>query len=387
MTAAENETAPDILLLTAGLGGAIGSTLAAAVALLPERPEMIRPSLTTAARYPDLPAPEQFRIAGWDCCERPLTDALVRHGVVPEPLWGDFRGAIASVPLQAAPDGRLPLEDQVDRLRAEMRRLCAASPRSVPVLVNLLPAAVEQDLDDCATMAELAARADTAAMPDLAYTLAAVLSGIPVVNFTPNRVELPVTVQAAGASGVPIAGRDGKTGQTYFKVALASALKARCLRVDGWYSVNILGNDDGVALDDPARAAGKVANKTELLDELLGYRVGERWGRSTHKVRIDYYPPRGDAKEAWDVVDLLGMFDLPMSLRIDLQGRDSILAAPLVLDPARWVTALRAAGHAGPVPELGFYFKKPVGPRPPITFEQQLAALDRLADRCREPRP
>jgi myo-inositol-1-phosphate synthase len=125
-----------------------------------------------------------------------------------------------------------------------------------------------------------------------------------------------------------------------------------------------------------------VSNKTELLDDLLGYAVGERYGEPAHKVLIDYYPPRGDAKEAWDVIDLKGLFGLPMSIRLNLQGRDSILAAPMVLDLARWVTALHLAGRSGPVGELGFFFKKPVGDRPPLTFQDQLAALDALQTEC-----
>ena len=189
---------------------------------------------------------------------------------------------------------------------------------------------------------------------------------------------MPALLAEAEIAGVPVCGRDGKTGQTYFKVVLASALKARGLYVDGWYSLNILGNADGKNLMDPNRAAGKVRNKTRLLDDLLGYPVGERYESPTHSVRIDYYPPRGDAKEAWDVIDVQGLFGLPMGIRLNLQGRDSILAAPMALDLARWAAALHAAGISGAVPDLGFFFKKPVGPAPPQTFQDQLAALDRL---------
>lgn len=175
-----------------------------------------------------------------------------------------------------------------------------------------------------------------------------------------------------------------KTGQTYFKVVLASALRARKLRVDGWYSLNILGNDDGHNLMDPERAAGKMANKTDLLDDLLGYRVGQRHGQPSHQVRIDYYPPRGDAKEAWDVIDFAGLFEQPMSLRVDMQGRDSILAAPLALDMACWAAAMQMAGMGGLAPDLGFYFKRPLGAHPPVTFSEQLQRLTQLAKRIRE---
>jgi myo-inositol-1-phosphate synthase len=135
---------------------------------------------------------------------------------------------------------------------------------------------------------------------------------------------------------------------------------------------------------DPARAAGKMKNKTRLLDEILGYSVGQRYGTSTHKVHIDYYPPRGDAKEAWDVIDLKGLFGLPMSLRINLQGRDSILAAPMALDLALWMVRLQDRGYKGPIAELGFFFKKPEGGKPPYAFVDQIQALQTLARDCRD---
>ena len=128
----------------------------------------------------------------------------------------------------------------------------------------------------------------------------------------------------------------------------------------------------------------KIINKTEVLNQILGYEVGERYGVSSHKVHIDYYPPRGDNKEAWDVVDFLGIFGLPMSIRLNFQARDSILAAPLVLDLARWMAVLKMAGYSGPVPELGFFFKKPIGETPPLSFENQVATLNKLERECDE---
>ncbi len=372
-----------ILLLVAGLGGAIGTTVAAAATLMEPRPELVFPYLTTGQPPLDLPVPTAFRVAGWDARQRPLVTCLAEGGIVSESLWRPVRDAIDRIPLLEAPPAAEPLKDRVARIAGDIAQLRSRWPDHAPVLVNLLPAAVDPDLSACAGPADLLASPEAAALPDLAYVLAALQAGVPVVNFTPNRVEVPATIRMALSAGVPLLGRDGKTGQTYFKVVLASALKARSLRVDGWYSLNILGNADGANLDDPARAAGKLANKTELLDEILGYPVADGQGRPTHKVRIDYYPPRGDAKEAWDAIDFSGLFGLPMSLRLDLQGRDSILAAPLVFDLARWSVALKRAGIAGPVPELGFYFKKPAGDRPPVTFTGQLAALEQLAGRCR----
>jgi myo-inositol-1-phosphate synthase len=377
-----SDRTPKLLLLVAGVKGAIGTTLAATVAALQANPALILPGLTTAEKFAFLGDGTAVAVAGWDRSQDEITAAITRHGVLPEGLWRPYQSLLAQMTVFDAPDGVRSLGDQINQLRADIQRCRERYPEARPVMVNLLPAAC--NLTDPArytSMDPLLTDAGAGRLPDLAYVIAAIDAGIPVVNFTPNTVELPAIVDLAIAKGVPIAGRDGKTGQTYFKVVLASALKARGLYVDGWYSLNILGNADGLNLMDPDHACGKLDNKTKLLDDILGYPVGERYGRSAHKVHIDYYPPRGDAKEAWDVIDIRGIFGMPMSLRLNLQGRDSILAAPMTLDLARWAVALQTAGFFGTVADLGFYFKKPVGDNPPLTFENQLTALDRLASR------
>jgi myo-inositol-1-phosphate synthase len=135
---------------------------------------------------------------------------------------------------------------------------------------------------------------------------------------------------------------------------------------------------------DPEKAAGKVANKTDLLNVILGYPVGQQYNSPSHKVHIDYYPPRGDAKEAWDVIDFQGMFNLPMSIRLNFLGRDSILAAPMVLDLARWMAALKMAGSSGLISELAFFFKNPLGDHPPLSFQDQVQSLRYLEKACNE---
>jgi myo-inositol-1-phosphate synthase len=276
----------------------------------------------------------------------------------------------------------LHVKDQVEQVTKDIQAYRAQYPDCIPVFVNLLPACPHCSFGALESIDQLLEQPINPHFPDLAYCLGAILAGIPVVNFTPNTIEISPMIKEAQVQRVPMSGRDGKTGQTYFKVVLASAFKARNLMVDGWYSLNILGNADGANLMDPENAAGKVANKTELLDEILGYSVGEAYGTSAHKVHIDYYAPRGDAKEAWDVIDIKGLMGLPMSLRVNLQGRDSILAAPLALDLAVWMATLKRAGVSGLVPQLGFYFKKPVGDNAPLTFQEQLSALDRLEEFC-----
>ncbi len=366
MNPTDGSPKPPILLMVAGAAGAVASTVAAAVAAASETPAAVLPALTTADRFPYLGSPQTMAFAGWDVPQRSLTEALRSHRVIPDAKWRDLDTAITAMPLLEAPDPALKLRDQTQHLMDDMRSLRDALPHAHPVLINLLPACDTCGADGVESADELLDRSNPAAFPDLAYALAAIRSSIPVVNFTPNAVETPAICREAVRAGVPIAGRDGKTGQTFLKVVLASAFKARRLTVDGWYSLNILGNADGENLMDPARAAGKMQNKTRLLDEILGYAVGHRYGASTHKVHIDYYPPRGDAKEAWDVIDFSGLFELPMSLRINLQGRDSILAAPMVIDLARWLAAAQLAGFSGPLADLAFFFKKPVGSTPPL---------------------
>ncbi|CAB1074847.1 Inositol-1-phosphate synthase (EC [Olavius algarvensis Delta 1 endosymbiont] len=373
-----------LLILAAGAKGAVASTLAAALAAMRRDAASVLPSLTTGHMFAGLGPLEATWLAGWDTSAESYTAAIKRHGVLPEAIWQPHAGDLDQTAVIEAPDKCGGLRDQVDQLTRDIQAFKGQYPGARAVFVDLLPSAAYPDLTSCQDLSQLYCNPDAAALPDLAYTLAALESGVPIVNFTPNPVEIPVVLDEAAKIGLPIAGRDGKTGQTYLKVVLASALKARNLMVDGWYSLNILGNADGANLMDPERAAGKLDNKTSLLDDILEYEVGRQYGTPTHKVHIDYYPPRGDAKEAWDAIDFSGLFGLPMSLRLNLLGRDSILAAPLALDLARWAAALQMAGRSGPIPELGFYFKKPVGDSPPLSFQDQVNSLVKLERECEE---
>lgn len=379
MLNSENASEQSILLMVAGAKGAIGSTVAAAVAALQQAPELILPCLTTQNQFAFLGETHAILMMGWDMEARSLLASLEHHGVLPQQHWQPYMAYLDGIPILEAPDVAMTLGEQVDQLKSNIMLFQDQYPDAQPVLVNLLPSAAQVDLDQLESLEDLYTSVDASRLPDLAYAVAAVQMGVPVVNFTPNKLEIPLLVKEAQQRGIPLAGRDGKTGQTYFKVVIASALRARGLIVDGWYSLNILGNADGRNLMNPDNASGKLAHKTDLLDEVLGYTVGDQYDKPSHKVHIDYYPPRGDAKEAWDVIDFKGIFDLPMGLRLNLQGRDSILAAPMILDLARWASALRLVEHGGTVPELGFYFKKAVGTHPPITFQEQVNRLEDLA--------
>lgn len=378
MARLSHEKSEPLLLILAGAKGAVGSTVAVAAAALREDPGRVLSTLTAGDLFPGVGFSPDTAIAGWDISPRNLPEAIGYHGVLEERIWKPCHDFLQNLPIRHGPERGKPLQTQVEALIQDLRDFKNLYPGSLPVLVNLLPACEPVHFPAAQSLEGLMARTNPLPYPDLAYTLAAVLCGIPVVNFTSNEVEFPAVVREAEKKGVPLCGRDGKTGQTYLKVVLASALKARRLQVNGWYSLNILGNEDGKNLVDPSKARGKLANKTEVLEGILGYSVGRSREVPSHKVMIDYYPPRGDSKEAWDVIDFQGLFGLPMSLRLNLMARDSILAAPLVLDLALWMVILQRAGRSGLISELGFFFKKPLGPHPPLTFQDQLARLKEL---------
>jgi myo-inositol-1-phosphate synthase len=382
MTNSDHSKSRSLLLMVAGAKGAVASTLAVAVATLQKDPNILLPSLTTHNSFPYLAPFHAVHMAGWDTQPAKLSDCIKTNRVVPETIWKPYQSTLDEILIFQAPPPDLDLKAQVRHLMQDIQDIKKQHSNALPVLIDLLPAGIQLELEDVTSLSQLYSKVDPSKFPDLAYALASILSGIPLINFSPNHLEFPVIVQEAVEHHVPVCGRDGKTGQTYFKVVLASALKARCLHVDGWYSLNILGNADGKNLLNPERAAGKLANKTQLLDDILGYPVGEKYGEPCHKVHIDYYPPRGDAKEAWDVIDFQGMFGLPMSIRLNLQGRDSILAAPLILDLSRWMAVLKLTGRSGLIPELGFYFKKPLGKNAPLNFQDQVHSLRKLEKEC-----
>jgi myo-inositol-1-phosphate synthase len=194
------------------------------------------------------------------------------------------------------------------------------------------------------------------------YGWACIREGVPFANGAPNlAVDFPAAWELARREGVPIAGKDFKTGQTLMKTVVAPALKARMLGVRGWFSTNILGNRDGEVLDDPESFRSKETTKLGVLDYILQPDVyASLYGNLFHKVRIEYYPPRGDAKEGWDNIDLFGWLGYPMQMKIDFLCRDSILAAPIVLDLALLLDFAQRAGWSGIQEWLSFYFKCPM---------------------------
>ena len=205
-------------------------------------------------------------------------------------------------------------------------------------------------------------RNDPAIAPSMIYAWAAIMEGVPFANGAPNlTVDIPALQQLARERGVAIAGKDFKTGQTLMKTILAPGLKARMLGLSGWFSTNILGNRDGAVLDDPANFKTKEESKLGVLEHILQPNLyPELYGQVHHIVRINYYPPRGDNKEGWDNLDIFGWLGYPMQIKVDFLCRDSILAAPIVLDLALFLDLAQRAGMAGIQEWLSFYFKSPM---------------------------
>ena len=197
--------------------------------------------------------------------------------------------------------------------------------------------------------------------PSQIYVYAALMSDVPFANGAPNlSVDLACMIELAARRGVPIAGKDFKTGQTLMKTMLAPGFKARMLGLRGWYSTNILGNRDGEVLDDPENFKTKEVSKLGVLDAILQPdSYPELYGNIDHVVRINYYPPRGDNKEGWDAIDIFGWMGYPMQIKVDFLCRDSILAAPIVLDLALFLDLAHRAGQSGVQEWLSFYLKAP----------------------------
>ena len=197
--------------------------------------------------------------------------------------------------------------------------------------------------------------------PSQIYAYAALVSDVPFANGAPNlAVDVPCMLELAALHGVPIAGKDFKTGQTLMKTLLAPGLKARMLGLRGWYSTNILGNRDGEVLDDPENFKTKEVSKLGVLDTILQPEAyPDLYGNIDHVVRINYYPPRGDNKEGWDNIDIFGWLGYPMQLKVNFLCRDSILAAPIVLDLALFLDLSARAGQSGVQEWLSFYLKAP----------------------------
>jgi myo-inositol-1-phosphate synthase len=221
------------------------------------------------------------------------------------------------------------------------------------------PAAVHQTL---ASFEEGLAKSDPEIAPSQIYAYASLMAGVPFANGAPNLThDIPALLDLSRDRSLPICGKDFKTGQTFMKTLLAPAFKARMLGIRGWFSTNILGNRDGEVLEDPGSFKSKEETKLSVLEHILQPDLyPELYKDLYHAVRINYYPPRGDAKEGWDNIDIFGWLGYPMQIKIDFLCRDSILAAPIVLDLVIFMDLAQRAGMKGIQEWLSFYFKAPM---------------------------
>ena len=224
-------------------------------------------------------------------------------------------------------------------------------------------------------------RSDATVAPSMVYAYAAIKAGLPYLNGAPNlSQDIPALRELAERNGVPTGGKDFKTGQTLMKTTIAPMIHARLLGLEGWFSTNILGNRDGEVLDDELSFKTKEVSKLGVLDQILSPKQHpELYGEIEHKVTIHYYPPRGDNKEGWDAIDIFGWLGYPMQIKVNFQCRDSILAAPLVVDLALLADLAHRAGERGPQEWLSFFFKSPVtapGKSPVHDLFQQQAVLN-----------
>jgi myo-inositol-1-phosphate synthase len=325
---------------------------------------------TGLARYEDLV------VRGWDLDGSDLRKAAEQHAVLDSRQLEEAGPALSALtPWAAAGDadfcrnvtgGNVVLAEtrraQVDAVRADLRRFREEEFLDGLVLVNLASTERWPDPTAGALQSIEAFEAgldadDRAITPAMVYAYAAIVEGVGYVNFTPSlAADVPALIELAERHGVPVAGKDGKTGQTMMKTVLAPAFRSRALTVEGWYSTNILGNRDGLALEDPDSLSSKLQTKGSVLDSILGYPVED------HVVRIDYYRPRGDQKEAWDAIDLVGFLGQRMQVKVDFQCRDSILAAPLAIELARLTDLAQQRGEAGVQTQFGWFFKAPMSP-------------------------
>ncbi len=321
-----------------------------------------------------------LEFAGWDIYPEDCYSSALRAGVLkPELLSKIKTGLGRKAPLRAVFDGRyvknlkgshvkrgktkMHLADQLIRDIGKFRKQSGA--RRLVMLwcgsteVYLEPSAVHETVESF----ERGLRdSHEDISPSMIYAYAALRCGAAYGNGAPNlSVDVPALQELAARNGVPVAGKDFKTGQTLMKTILAPGLKSRLLGLSGWFSTNILGNRDGEVLDDPGSFRTKEESKLSVLEYIFQPELNpELYSDYHHKVRINYYPPRGDEKEAWDNIDVFGWLDYPMQIKVNFLCRDSILAAPVVLDLVLFLDLAQRAGLRGVQEWLSFYFKSPM---------------------------
>jgi myo-inositol-1-phosphate synthase len=360
-----------------GIGLPIGSLTQLATIRLGKRTDGRSPKIN---EFVPLAGLQDLVFGGWDIYEDSAYQAASHAKVLDSSLLQDVRAPLEAIrPMKAVfdPDyirringpnvkeGRTKM-DKAEMLMEDIQNFQLSTGVSRTVMIWCAstevfhrPAPVHQSLQnfECGLM-----KNDPEIAPSQIYAYAALKSGVPYANGAPNlTTDTPALLELARERQIPVCGKDFKTGQTFMKTLIAPGLKARMLGMNGWFSTNILGNRDGEVLEDPGSFKSKEETKLSVLDQILQpHLYPDLYKDLYHAVRINYYPPRGDAKEGWDNIDIFGWLGYPMQIKIDFLCRDSILAAPLVLDLVLFLDLAQRAGMKGVQEWLSFYFKAPM---------------------------
>jgi myo-inositol-1-phosphate synthase len=360
-----------------GLGEPIGSLTQLGTVRLGKRTEGRTPRIQD---FVPLASLGDLAFGGWDIFEDNAYEAAVHAGVLETSLLEKVREPLEAVkPMKAVfdPDYIRRINgpnvkqggskmDKAEMLMEDIRQFQESTGAARLVMIWCAstevfhkPVAVHQSLKDFECGLQ---KNDPDIAPSQIYAYAALKSGVPFANGAPNlTTDTPALLDLARERQIPICGKDFKTGQTYMKTLLAPGFKARMLGLSGWFSTNILGNRDGEVLEDPGSFKTKEETKLSVLQQILQPELYPQLYKNLyHAVRINYYPPRGDAKEGWDNIDIFGWLGYPMQIKIDFLCRDSILAAPLVLDLVLFLDLAQRAGMRGIQEWLSFYFKAPM---------------------------
>jgi myo-inositol-1-phosphate synthase len=377
MGAVSTTTIAGVLAIRKGFAQPFGSLTQMGTIRLGKRTEGRSPRIKD---FVPLASIDDVVFGGWDIFEDNAYEAAKTAGVLDTALLDRIKPELQSIrPWPAVFDRRYVKRldgpnvkkgtnkrELADQVREDIRRFKAEHALDRMVMVWCGSTEIyltESDAHASVEAFERALHANDESIPSsMVYAYAAVKEGIPYANAAPNlSADIPALLQLARDTGSPVAGKDLKTGQTWMKTVVAPGLKARLLGVEGWYSTNILGNRDGEVLDDPESFKTKEESKKSVLDYIFQPDLyPDLYQKLCHVVRINYYPPRGDNKEGWDNVDIFGWLGYPMQLKINFLCRDSILAAPIVLDTALFLDLAKRAGMDGIQEWLSFYFKSPM---------------------------
>ena len=376
MGAVSTTTIAGVMAVRRSLAKPIGSLTQMGTVRLGKRTEGRSPLIKD---FVPLASLDDIVFGGWDIFEENSFEAATTAGVLEKDLLEQIRPELEGIkPMSAVFDRRYVKRldgpnvkkgknkrDLAEQLIADIRAFKQAN--NCDRLVLVWCGSTEVYLTETPAHASLAAfekalEANDDSIPSsMIYAYAAIKEGLPYTNAAPNlSADVPALMELAAQTGSPLAGKDLKTGQTLMKTIIAPGLKARLIGVNGWYSTNILGNRDGEVLDDPESFKTKEESKKSALDYIFQPQLyPELYKDLCHVVRINYYPPRGDNKEGWDNIDLVGWLGYPMQLKINFLCRDSILAAPLVLDLVLFLDLARRSGLSGIQEWLSFYWKSP----------------------------